>query len=198
MKKYCLISIMLSMIFIVSSLAGDAMTDLKVNIDTVIDMIKNKEKASTPEEKAIQRKKIFEIAQNLFNFTEMSKRTLGKDWKQLSPEKQKQFSDLFARFLANIYYQRLGEYTNEKVKYLGQRQHKNKSLVKTVIVTQKNEIPMDYKMLKTDKWRIYDVSIEGVSLIQNYRSQFHKILRTQGFDNLMTMMTKKLGQFSEL
>jgi len=181
-----------------SAMATDAMSELKTHINAVIDMIKDKQKASTPETKKVQRKKIFNIALELFNFNEMSKRTLGKEWKKLSKDKQQRFSHLFARFLANIYYQRLEEYTNETVKFLNQRQHKNKSIVKTIIVTQKNEIPMDYKLLKSDRWRVYDISIEGVSLVRNYRSQFHKILIKQGIGDLMNMMQKKLGQFSDL
>jgi len=201
MKNYFLSFVGCTLIFFFISstaMADDATSELKKSINSVIDTIKDQQKATTPEAKTEQRKKIFKIALNLFNFDEMSKRTLGKAWKKLSKENQKRFSHLFARFLANIYYEHLEEYTNEKVKYLNQRQHKKKSLVKTVIVTQKNEIPVDYKLLKSDKWRIYDISIEGVSLVRNYRSQFHKILRNQGIDDLMNMMQKKLGHFSDL
>jgi len=178
--------------------SDDAMTQLKTSIGSVLEMFKDKQKSTSPEAKALQRKKIFNIAMELFNFDEMSKRTLGKEWKELSNEQKKQFAHLFSRFLANIYYNRLEEYTNETVKYLDQRQHQDKTLVKTMIVTQKNEIPMDYKLMKTDRWRVYDISIEGVSLVRNYRSQFYKILRKQGINELMKMMQLKLGQFSDL
>jgi phospholipid transport system substrate-binding protein len=181
-----------------SAIASDAMPVLKKSIDAVINMMKDKQKANTPETQAIQRKNIFNIGLELFNFDEMARRTLGKEWKSLSNDQQKQFTHLFARFLANIYYQRLEEYTNETVKYLGERQYKNKSLVKTIIVTQKNEIPMDYKLIESDQWRVYDISIEGVSLVRNYRTQFNKILIKQGIEDLMRMMQKKLGQFSDL
>jgi phospholipid transport system substrate-binding protein len=178
--------------------ADDALSQIKTSISSVLEMFKDKQTNATPEAKTLQRKKIFNIALELFNFEEMSKRTLGKKWKELSKDQKKQFSHLFSRFLANIYYQRLEEYTSETVKYLDQRQHKNKTLVKTMIVTQKNEIPMDYKLLKSDRWRVYDISIEGVSLVRNYRSQFYKILSKQGINELMKMMQQKLGQFSDL
>jgi phospholipid transport system substrate-binding protein len=198
MKK-TIFSIMISLILISSGVAaGDATSELKSSIDKVIGMFKDKQKSTPPEAQLIQRKKIFSIALDLFNFEEMSQRTLGKEWKKLSDDQKKQFAHLFARFLANIYYQRLEEYTNEKVKYLDERHHKDKALIKTVIVTQKNEIPMDYKLLKSDRWRVYDISIEGVSLVRNYRSQFHKILLKQGIKDLMNMMKQKLGQFSDL
>jgi len=198
MKKLTLSLTLVLLLISSGAVAGEATQELKSSIDKVIGMFKDKQKALTPEAKSIQRKKIFAMALDLFNFDEMSKRTLGKEWKQLSNDQQKKFSHLFARFLANIYYQRLEEYTNEKVKYLDERHHKNKSLVKTIIVTQKNEIPMDYKLLKSDRWRVYDISIEGVSLVRNYRSQFHKILMKQGMNDLMNMMKQKLGQFSDL
>jgi len=200
-KNVCLlmVSFVFFAMFSTTALAGDAMSELKTHIDAVIALFKDKQKAMTPEIKTEQRKKIFNIALNLFNFDEMSKRTMGKEWKQFSNDQQKQFAHLFARFLANIYYQRLEEYTNETVKYIDERQYKDKSLVKTIIVTQKSEVPMDYKLLQTDKrWRVYDISIEGVSLVQNYRSQFYKILSKQGIDDLMNMMKQKLGQFSDL
>jgi phospholipid transport system substrate-binding protein len=199
MKKFLTI-LFICFLLCVSSSASErhAMPVLKKSIDSVINMMKDKQKANTPETKAVQRKKIFNIGLELFDFDEMAQRTLGKDWKQLSNDQKKQFSHLFARFLANIYYQRLEEYTNETVKYLDERQYKNKSLVKTIIVTQKNEIPMDYKLIKSDRWRVYDISIEGVSLVRNYRTQFNKILIKQGIEDLMRMMQKKLGQFSDL
>jgi phospholipid transport system substrate-binding protein len=194
-----MLSFILFILLCANPLVGDAMSELKTHIDSVIALFKDKQKAMTPVEQAEQRKKIFNIALELFNFDEMSKRTLGKEWKQFSNEQQKQFAHLFARFLANIYYQRLEEYTNETVKYIDQRQHKDKSLVKTIIVTQKSEVPMDYKLLQSDnRWQVYDISIEGVSLVQNYRSQFYKILSKQGIDDLMNMMKQKLGQFSDL
>jgi phospholipid transport system substrate-binding protein len=178
---------------------NDAMTDLKKSIDEVIAMLKDTKKAGTPDTKTLLRQKIFQMALEFFDFSEMSQRTLGKNWKKLKPDQQKTFSDLFARFLANIYYNRLEQYTNQTVKYLEQRQHgKNKALVKTVIATQNNEIPMDYKMLKNKTWQVYDVSIEGVSLVRNYRTQFNKILRKQSIDDLFQMMKNKLGQFSDL
>jgi phospholipid transport system substrate-binding protein len=193
-----IISFIFLCLFSSPAIAADVMSELKESIQAVIDTIKNKQKATTPEAQAVQRKKIFSIAQSFFNFKEMSKRTLGKEWKQIPKEKQDRFAHLFARFLANIYYKRLEEYTNETVKYLEQRQHKNKLMIKTLVVTQKNEIPMNYKLLKSDRWRVYDISIEGVSLVRNYRSQFHKILRKKGIEELMNMMSQKLGQFSDL
>jgi len=198
MIKKSLVLCIIIMFMLNTVSASDAMPDLKQSINNVLAMFKDKQKSLSPELKALQRKKIFQIALDLFDFTEMSKRTIGKNWKSITPEKQKEFSHLFARFLANIYYNRLEEYTNETVKFVDERQHKNKVLIKTVVVTSQNEIPMDYKLVKSDKWRVYDVSIEGVSLIRNYRSQFNKILRKQGIDDLIAMMKKKLGQFSDL
>ncbi|MBF0450755.1 MAG: ABC transporter substrate-binding protein [Candidatus Magnetomorum sp.] len=202
MKKF-LLPVTMSFIFCITVLspafAGDALSDLKQNIDQVLGLLKETQKEGTPESKIDVQKKIFQMAIDLFDFPEMSQRTLGKNWKILKPEQQKVFSDLFARFLANIYYNRLEQYTNQVVKYVDQRDHgSDKALVKTVIVTQNNEIPMDYSMLKNNRWQVYDVSIEGVSLVRNYRSQFQKILSNQSIDDLIDMMKKKLGQFSNI
>ncbi|KPA09054.1 Toluene tolerance [Candidatus Magnetomorum sp. HK-1] len=203
MKSYFFNLITITLILLSSFLspvfAQDAMSDLKKSINQVLALLKESKKTGTPATKTIQCKQIFQMAIDLFDFPEMSKRTLGKNWKKITPDQQKIFSDLFARFLANIYYNRLDEYTNETVKFIDQRQHgEDKALIKTVIVTQKNEIPMDYSLLKKDRWKVYDVSIEGVSLVRNYRSQFNKILRKKGINDLIDMMKKKLGQFSNI
>jgi len=179
--------------------AQNAMSDLEQNINNVIKLLKDSKKIGTPDSKKILRKQIFQMALDIFDFPEMSQRTLGKNWKKITPDQQKIFSDLFARFLANIYYNRLEEYTDEKVKFIDQHQRgDNKTLIKTLIVTKSKEIPMDYSLVKKDRWRIYDVSIEGVSLVRNYRSQFKKILRKNGINDLIAMMKKKLGQFSNI
>ena len=202
MKKFLIIPyVVVLFCYVVTSpaFANNALSDLKNNIDQVIIMLKDSKKENTAESKMVLRKKIFQMALELFDFPEMSQRTLGKNWKSLKPDQQKIFSDLFARFLANIYYNRLEQYTDQTVKYLEQQKQGNdKTLVKTIIVTQNNEIPMDYRMLKDKKWKVYDVSIEGVSLVRNYRSQFNKILRKQSIEDLIEMMKKKLGQFSDI
>jgi len=179
---------------------------LKNSIDKIINLIKNP-KYKDDSKKNIQRKEIWSVVQNIFDFTEMSKRALGKNCRKLKDNEINEFSDLFAKFLANIYYSKfdqyskdseLDKYSAESVKYIETTiPQANKAIVKTLLVTGTNEIPMDYSMLNNNGWRIYDVNIEGVSLVRNYRTQFNSLISKKGFKGLIEMIKNKLGKFGD-
>ncbi len=138
-------------------------------------------------------KKIWAIADNIFNYYELSRRTLGRDWKKLNADQQKEFVDLFSKFLANIYMGRILEYTNEKVNFTKESMlAENRAEVQSEVVTSSKTIPIYYRMiLKDGRWEVYDVIIEGVSMIRNYRSQFKQILNKESPDALLKTLREK-------
>ena len=170
------------------------MEALKIPIETVLSLLKDP-KYKDPDQRQQQRDKIFAITRQLFDYTEMSKRTLARNWKSFSPQEQLQFVDVFADHLSNSYMDKIqGEYKGETVVFLGQEMVADgKALVKTKIQRQPSEISVDYSMLLVDnQWRVYDVNIEGVSLIKNYRTQFDQILVKESPAQLIERLKKKV------
>lgn len=129
----------------------------------------------------------------IFNFEEMSKRTLGQYWKKRFPEEKKEFVELFTVILKDSYIGKTDTYSGEKIVYITEKQDKNYSTVQTKFITKNNtEILIDYRLINNQgKWKIYDVIIEGVSLINNYRSQFNTILLKSSYGELIQKIKEK-------
>ena len=176
-----------------SHVYGDTPLDTaKANMDEVLKILRE-ESPGKEAGNAMKHKKIWSIADQMFNFEELSRRTLGKNWKKLNTEQQEEFTDLFSTHLGNIYMDRILAYTDEKVIFDKEKKKKNKAIVYSRIITKTNEIPMDYRMIeKNGSWKVYDVVIEGVSLVSNYRTQFKEILKEKGADSLLKTLRKKV------
>ena len=131
----------------------------------------------------------------MFDYTELSRRSLGRNWKRLDTDQQKEFVNLFRRLLGKAYMDRVMVYTDEKVVFFKESLFSgNKAEVKSKIITKSNEIPMDYRLiLENDFWKVYDMSIEGVSLVKNYRSQFKSILKDKTPSDLIRILREKVG-----
>ncbi len=128
-----------------------------------------------------------------FDFEDMAKRSLALHWKDRTPAERKEFVPLYTDLLERAYIKKIESYTDEDVVYVGETIEGEYAVVKTKITTKRNvEIPTDYKLLKKDaKWEVYDVIIEGISLVNNYRSQFNKIIRTQSYTELVKRLQNK-------
>jgi phospholipid transport system substrate-binding protein len=136
---------------------------------------------------------ILDIVSNYFNFDEMSRRALGKPWKQQSIENRQEFAKLFKKLLFNTYVDRMENYNNEKIFYDSQKVENDFALVKTYFIHQNENIPIDYRLRKEEgRWQVYDVLVGGISYIDNYRSQFASILANQSFDFLLGMLRQKV------
>jgi phospholipid transport system substrate-binding protein len=122
-----------------------------------------------------------------FDFGEMARRSLGVHWRKRTPEERERFTQLYAELLENTYLGKIESYKGERIRYVGDSLDPPYAVVKTVIVTSRDEeIPLDYRlMLEGERWKIYDVVIEGISLVNNYRSQFGGILQNSSFDELV-------------
>jgi len=172
------------------------MDALKGPVDEGIKLLSD-QKYKNPSLKRVQREKIWEIIGKAFDFTELSGRALAANWKILNPEQRKKFSEVFSEVLGNSYLDKIQDgYRDEKVAYLRQEPVSDtKAVVKTKIIREKSEIPVDYSMrLKNGEWKVYDVHVEGVSLVQNYRSQFNEILSKDSPDELIRRLEKKLEE----
>ncbi|GBC62585.1 toluene tolerance family protein [Desulfonema ishimotonii] len=167
--------------------------ELKGPIEQGIAILNNPE-YTRPDQKEAQREKIWALVQNVFDFRAISMRALARNWRRLNETQRGAFTEAFSVLLKNTYIDKLqGEYHNEKLVFLGQDMIADrKAVVRTKILRKKIEIPMDYSMyLRSGKWRVYDVNIEGVSLVKNYRSQFNSILAKESPDQLIQRLKEK-------
>lgn len=147
-----------------------------------------------PARKAAQKDRLWEIIRKVFDFEAIAERAVGRNWKAFSADQRKAFSDAFADLLGNSYLDKIQSgFTDEKVDFLSQELlSETKARVKTKIVREVDAIPVDYSVQKENgAWTIYDVNIEGVSLVQNYRSQFDQILAKESPDALIARVRAK-------
>jgi len=139
-----------------------------------------------------RRDKLEAIIGQRFDYEEMAQRTLAAEWKKISAEQQQEFVGLFQRFLTHSYAGNIDGYSGEQVEYLKERLKGDFAEVQTKVVSSKVEIPLDYRLLKKhEKWGVYDVIIDGVSLTKNYRGQFSRIIKSSSFDALLDKLRSK-------
>jgi phospholipid transport system substrate-binding protein len=124
-----------------------------------------------------------------FDYAEMSKRALAAYWTPLTSAERSEFVELFKSFLSDRYAEKIEGYSGEQVTYLSERIEGNYAEVRTELRSSKVQIPMDYRLfLKEDRWHAYDIIVDGVSLVKNYRSQFEKIIRADSYQELVRRM----------
>ncbi len=174
----------------------DPTEQLKPFLDKIVVELKNRDFKDDPSCRQCQR--IVDIASEHFDFHEMSKRVLGKQWRKLSAQQRDQFVSLFTRLLQYAYIGKVEDYVDTKIQFGKQRIKGNRAEVQTQLVDANKSIPVSYIMiLKGDKWMAYDIIVEGVSLIRNYMEQFRSILRDEKFSGLIDQMEHKILQLEE-
>ena len=143
-------------------------------------------KLKDPAKLVPRRRMLEEVIAARFDYAEMSKRALGARWTPLTAAERAEFVELFKSFLSDRYAEKIEGYSGEQVLYLSERIEGNYAEVRTELRSKKVEIPMDYRLfLKEDGWHAYDIVVDGVSLVKNYRSQFEKIIRTDSYPELV-------------
>jgi phospholipid transport system substrate-binding protein len=155
-------------------------------------------KMQTPEFKGLERDakltEISAIINEVFDYQELSRRTLGREWKKFSPDQQKEFVTLFEKLLESIYADRILAYTHEKIEF-GKETELKKGMVEVesyIITTDNKKVPLFYRMTnKSGQWRVYDVVIEGISMVKNYRGQFREILSKNKPEDLLQTLRDK-------
>ena len=180
------------------ALAGAPTDQLKVQVDRVLRTMENPE-LGRPDKLKERRGAVRQIANEFFDFGETAKRSLGRHWQSRTPAEREEFVRLFADLLERTYIRRIEVYGGEKIVYAGDTVDGDQATVRTRIVGKGgSEIPVEYRMLKRgDRWLVYDVVIEGISLISNYRSQFNKIIQTTSYQELVNKMKSRQEEFME-
>jgi phospholipid transport system substrate-binding protein len=149
------------------------------------------------DKRAERRAAVRKVAIEIFDVSETAKRALGRHWQARNEAEREEFTQIFADLLERTYVSRIDQYGGETVKYVGESMDGDTATVRSRIVTrQGTEIPVDARMLrKGDRWLVYDIAIEGVSLINNYRAQFDSIIQKTSFQELVQRLKTRQGDF---
>jgi len=165
-------------------------TDLvRSSVDRVLAVVQS----PTPVSEGRRRTAIRQVADGLFDFKEMGRLTLAGHWKDRTPREQQEFIELFTTLLERSYLSSIENYAGEKVTFLNESVSGPYAQVRSRITTERRvEISIDYRLLDTGaRWVVYDVVLDGVSLVSNYRSQFNSIIRTSSFADLLKKLRNK-------
>ena len=206
LSRLCLLSAAcLAAVFLLAgALAGPAAAadagprqTLETAITRVLDEIKNPDWVN-PATRGPLRQRIEDEVYHVFDFGEFSSRTVGPRWRSFTPEQKKQFSDAFAELLLNTYLNKITGYNGEQVAYTGEMASPDGKRVEVrTVITMKDgkKTPVNYRMLPKDgTWRVYDVIIENISLVKNYRTQFQDILNSATPEQLIARVREKANE----
>jgi phospholipid transport system substrate-binding protein len=177
--------------------AGVVSEQLKEAVDRVVKLLDDP--AFKGSDRTVERRAgVTKIAQEIFDFPEVARRSLARHWQPLTDKQRDEFTALFSDLLERSYVSKIEVYSGEKITYASERIDGDTATVPTRIVTKSGaEVPIDYRMLKKGaRWLVYDVNIEGVSLVSNYRTQFNKIIQTSSFNELIQKLKTKQGELT--
>lgn len=195
--RIILFTIALQCIFILNiplvSAAADPMSMLQEAVNEILQIMKDKryEKPDMLEER---KRLIITVVERYFDFREMSMRTLARHWREISEEEKEKFVHLFTQLLEKTYIDKIDAYSDEQVIFKRQTIKGNKAMVMSGFIKNNVEIPIVYSLYENNsgKWLVYDVTIEGVSLVRNYRTQFDRIVDEEKFSGLVRRMEEKI------
>jgi phospholipid transport system substrate-binding protein len=173
--------------------AGPPTDTVKEVIEKALDALK--EPGSTAE---ARRQKVKRIVDPHFDYQEMAKRSLGPAWAKLSPGQRQEFVALFAQLLEASYSDKIEKYAQRvKIDYTGEIPSGDTAEVRTVVVRANDRIPLNYRLMNEGgTWKVYDVIIEGVSLVSNYRSQFSRIIHESSYAELVRRLKTKVSELT--
>ena len=193
--KRLFVGLSILMLFLISPAvyAGAPLDTVKTNADKVLDILRDP-KLKAPSAKEIKKEKLRVIYVNMFDEVELSRRSLGMNWNKLNTAQRQEFVKLFEQVLEKAYADKILAYTNEKIEFTKESMvSSNLAEVRTKVITASKEIPINYRViLKDGSWKVYDVVIENVSLVQNYRTQFNDILAKNTPEQLLEILRKKV------
>ncbi len=174
-------------------LAEDPTQEIKQTTDKILSILTNPT-LKAPSKTAEKEKLIRKVVDERFDWEEMARRSLATHWAKRTAEEKKEFVHLFSDLLERTYMKKVEDYSGEKVLYEGETKDGDYAAVKVRIVTKKNkDIPVEYRLRKEgNNWFVYDVSIEGVSLVNNYRTQFNSIILQSSYENLVKRLKEKV------
>ncbi|MDD2582357.1 MAG: ABC transporter substrate-binding protein [Desulfuromonadaceae bacterium] len=177
-------------LFMASVASANPVDDVKKTVDEVVRIVASKDMKKNP---AKRRQALKKSISTIFDYSEMAKRSMGKYWNMRTPAEKKHFTELFASLLENSYAGKIESYNNEKIVYIRDFVDGDYAEVRSKVITPaRDEFTLDYRLAKQNgKWMVYDVIIEGVSLVSNYRSQFNKIITANGYNKLVEKLQSK-------
>ncbi len=192
-----MVPIIISLIISSSSLAysEQPIDVLQVPVNRIVKILQDPQFKNNVNRK-LQQKQLREVIDGIFNFELIARGTIDRyDWDKFTPQQRTEFTKLFSEFISNVYFNKIqGDYTDVKVAYLGQEIRSDSSArVKTVVLRESGEIPIDYSMkLINGKWWVYNVFVEGPSLLGNYRDEHKRILMKGSYTDLIEQLKKKI------
>jgi len=170
--------------------APSAIDQVRATVNQVLDVLRNKGLDETA-----RREQLRTLVRARFDFALMSQWTLGPYWRQASRDQQQRFIELYSDLLEASYLGKVESYTDEKVHFIGERIEDRRAEVETEIVTGQANIPLNYRLnLEGTEWKVYDVVIEGVSLVRTYRGSFGEIARKDGIEGLLKQVAQKVEE----
>ena len=173
------------------AVASQVTEDVKDTIDKVIEIVGRED---LKDNKEARREALREVIDQRFNYHQMVRRALAKNWKGRSDQERREFTGLFKKLLENSYASKLESYSDETINFTDEVIKGKYALVKTKVVRKASTIAVDYKLINGGGvWKIYDFVIEGVSMVRNYRSQFSKIIRKDSYEGLVRKLTDKVN-----
>ena len=192
--KLLLLTVLLSLGVAAWPAQADAtVTDeVKNVVDEVVRIVSNKE-LKKPQNEEKRRAGLKKAIGSKFDYGQMAKLSMGAHWKERTPGEQKEFAHLFETLLENSYATKIEAYNNDKIVYMRENVEGDHAEVKSKVITSKGEeYSLNYRLAKREnEWLVYDVVIEGVSLVANYRSQFNRIIQQQGYNDLVKKLRTK-------
>jgi len=192
-KQFAALIILIIFVLSVPAHAGVPMATVDATVKRVLDVLRDP-KLKSPAAKEIKKEKLRVIYRDMFDEMEFSRRTLTRNWSKFSPQQRVEFVNLFEQVLEKAYIDKILDYSNEKIVFYKETMiPENKAEIESKVITHSKEIPIFYRMiLKDGKWKVYDVVVENVSLVQNYRSQFNDILTNGTPEQLLETLRKKV------
>jgi phospholipid transport system substrate-binding protein len=194
-RPVVVLNILLLLLFSLPVYAGPPLDAVQVNVNKVLEVLRDpKLKAASAKE--IEKEKLRLIYDRMFDDVELSKRTLARNWNSLNVAQRKEFVLLFRQVLEKAYIDKILAYTDEKIVFERETMVSGtQAEVQTKIVTSSKQIPISYRLLLKDgAWKVYDVVIENVSLVLNYRTQFNDILAKDKPEQLLEILRKKVKE----
>jgi phospholipid transport system substrate-binding protein len=184
--------LLISVLSALPASAGAPTEQVRGTVDNVLAVLKNPDLKSETKQSE-RRQQLRGAIYSRFDFTEMAKRSLGSHWRRLSPAEQQEFTEIFAELLEHAYVDKIEAYNDEKFVYVRELEDKEYAEVKTKIVTRKSEeFAINYKLRAAGaEWKIYDVVVENISLVNNYRSQFNRVIAGSSYKELVRRLRDK-------
>jgi phospholipid transport system substrate-binding protein len=174
--------------------AGTATESIKSTIKQMFGIL-NDEGLKAPGRTEERRQQLEQVIGNRIAYDEMAKRSLGPQWTQLNDEERQEFVRLYAQLLRDTYSSRFDHYSDEKVEFLQETLQGDYAEVRTRLTSRKVSLDVDYRMLqRAGDWRVYDIVVDGISLVRSYREQFNKIIRTSSYGELVAKLRQKTGE----